>query len=184
MWFDTWSDLLRILLVGVSAYAALVLVLRVSGKRTLAKLNAFDLVVTVALGSTLATVLLSSDVSWSEGASALVLLVALQYVVARLTVRLPWARSVVTARPTPVLVDGDFRPDAMRAQRVAESEVRQAVRASGQGALTDVAAVVLESDGTLSVVPASAAGDRTALADVPDAGGQPTWDDRRDRPGA
>lgn len=69
MWLDSWSDLGRILAVGASAYVSLVLVLRFSGKRTLAELNAFDLVVTVALGSTLATILLSSDVSWSEGRS-------------------------------------------------------------------------------------------------------------------
>lgn len=53
MFFDGWSDLLRILVVGSLAYAGLVGFLRVSGKRTLAKMNAFDLVVTVALGSTL-----------------------------------------------------------------------------------------------------------------------------------
>jgi hypothetical protein len=49
-------------------------VLRVSGKRTLAKLNVFDFVVTVALGSTLATILLNSTVSWAEGAVALAVL--------------------------------------------------------------------------------------------------------------
>jgi uncharacterized membrane protein YcaP (DUF421 family) len=48
MWFDSWADLARILAVGAGAYGGLVLVLRLSGKRTLAKLNAFDLVVTVA----------------------------------------------------------------------------------------------------------------------------------------
>ena len=74
MWFQSWSDLLRVLLVGTAGYAAVVVLLRVTGKRTLAKLNAFDLVVTVALGSTLATILLSADVSWSEGALALALL--------------------------------------------------------------------------------------------------------------
>ena len=67
MIFDTWFGLLRVLVVGTAAYAALVLLLRASGKRTLAKLNAFDLVVTVALGSTLATVLLSKDVALAEG---------------------------------------------------------------------------------------------------------------------
>lgn len=71
MWFDSRSDTLRVLLVGTAAYATLVVVLRVSGKRTLAKLNAFDFVVTVALGSTLATILLNSTVSWTEGAVAL-----------------------------------------------------------------------------------------------------------------
>jgi uncharacterized membrane protein YcaP (DUF421 family) len=56
MWFDSWSDLARILVVTPLAYGALVAVLRMSGARTLSKLNAFELVVTVALGSTLATV--------------------------------------------------------------------------------------------------------------------------------
>lgn len=56
MWFDSRNEALRIVLVGTSAYALLVLLLRVGGKRTLAKLNAFDLVVTIALGSTLATI--------------------------------------------------------------------------------------------------------------------------------
>ena len=82
MWFDSWSDIARVLAVGTAAYATVVVVLRLSGKRTLSKLNAFDLVVSVALGSTLATILLNSDVSWAEGATALALLAALQFVVA------------------------------------------------------------------------------------------------------
>lgn len=66
MFFDTWAGLGRTLMVGVLAYAALVSLLRISGKRTLSKMNTFDLVVTVALGSTLATVLLSKDVALAE----------------------------------------------------------------------------------------------------------------------
>ena len=85
MWFDRWSDLARVLLVGSASYATLVVVLRASGKRTLAKLNAFDLVVTVAIGSTLATAFLNSDVSWSEGVVALCVLALLQFVVATVT---------------------------------------------------------------------------------------------------
>ena len=57
--FESWTGLLRVLLVGPLAYAALVLILRVSGKRTLSKFNAFDFVVTIALGLTLATILLN-----------------------------------------------------------------------------------------------------------------------------
>lgn len=166
MWFDTWSDLLRVVLVGSAAYASLVLVLRVSGKRTLAKLNAFDLVVTVALGSTLATILLSADVSWSEGMVALVLLALLQMLVAAVTARLPGGRSVVTARPTLLLQDGELLQDALRKQRLTVGEVRQAVRSSGIGDLSQVAAVVLESDGTLSVITGAKIGDRSALRDV------------------
>ncbi len=43
MFFDSWAGLLRVLVVGPLAYAALVLLLRVTGKRTLSKMNAFDL---------------------------------------------------------------------------------------------------------------------------------------------
>src|SRR5919106_4441321 len=87
MLFDSWAGLGRVLLVGTLAYAALVLLLRISGKRTLTKLNAFDLAVTVALGSTLATVLLSSSVALAEGVLALGLLISLQYLITWLSVR-------------------------------------------------------------------------------------------------
>src|SRR5690606_37762701 len=89
VWLDSWADLLRIVLVGTAAYAALVLVLRVSGKRTLGQLNAFDFVVTVSLGSTLATILLSTDVSFMEGLLALALLAGLQFLVASVAARWP-----------------------------------------------------------------------------------------------
>src|SRR5690349_12721647 len=142
MWFDSWGDLARIALVGVAAYVALVVLLRASGKRTLAKLNAFDWVVSVALGSTLASILLSSDVSWSEGALALVLLAALQFAVAWTTTHLPGGRSVVTARATLLLEDGHVFQTALQRQRMTMDELRQSVRASGSGDLSDVAAVV------------------------------------------
>ena len=166
MWFDSVSDLVRVLLVGGAAYITVVVLLRTTGKRTLAKLNAFDLIVTVALGSTLATILLSADVSWTEGALALALLAVLQTVVAWVTTRRPALRKVVTARPRLVLRDGEPLQDAMRTERMSLDEIRQAVRASGTGDLAKVAAVVLESDGSLSVLSAQQYGDGSALDGV------------------
>lgn len=166
MWFDSWADLGRVLAVGAAAYVTVVLVLRLSGKRTLAKLNAFDLVVTVALGSTLATILLNRDVSWAEGALALALLVALQFLVAWTTTRLPHGRTVVTAPPTLLLRDGHPLLDPLRTQRVTLDEVHQAVRSAGFGDLSTVAAVVLESDGSMSVVSTQQVGDWSALQGV------------------
>lgn len=163
MWVDSVSAIFRVLLVGTAAYVGVVVVLRLSGKRTLAKLNAFDLVVTVALGSTLATILLSSDVSFLEGFVALALLAALQFVVAFLSSRIPIVRDAITARPTLVFADGRFRMQAMARQRIGEEEIRQVVRASGAGDLTTIAAVVLETDGSMSVIAADKVGDRSAL---------------------
>lgn len=166
MWFDNWSDIARVLAVGAAAYVTLIVVLRLTGKRTLSKLNAFDWVVSVALGSTLATILLSSDVSWAEGATAMGLLACLQFAVAWTTTHLPGGRSVVTAHPTLLLEDGAILPEALRQQRVTAAEIRQAVRAAGSGDLGDVAAVVLETDGSFSVIAASKAGGRSALEGV------------------
>ncbi len=75
IFFNGWAVLGRTLLIGVLAYLSLIIMLRVSGKRTLAKMNAFDLVVTVAIGSTLATIVLSKSVALAEGLLALALLV-------------------------------------------------------------------------------------------------------------
>ncbi|GAA1140569.1 DUF421 domain-containing protein [Nesterenkonia lutea] len=166
MWFDTWADLGRVLLIGVAAYAVLVAVIRLSGKRTLSQLNAFDFIVTVALGSTLATILLSSDVSWTEGASALILLAGLQFVLAWISSRVPAFRTLITARPAVVLWHGEMRPEALRRNRLAESEVYQAVRSSGSGDLSTIAAVVLETNGKLSVISRQSQGDGSALQDL------------------
>ncbi len=87
MFFDDWFGLIRILIVGVLAYASLVVCLLVSGKRTLSKWNAFDFVVTIALGSTLASVIVSRDVVLIEGVVAFALLIGLQFVITRLSVR-------------------------------------------------------------------------------------------------
>lgn len=153
MFFDDWWGLLRVLIVGSVTYAALILLLRASGKRTLSKLNAFDFVVTVALGSTLATVLLSSDVALAEGVTALSLLLGLQYAVAWTSSRIPAVERLVKSEPTLLYRDG-FLTGAMRRERVTPDELRQAARGQGYAGLGDVAAIVLETDGSLSILTA------------------------------
>ena len=150
--FDSWSSLVRIVVVGTLAYAALVLLLRISGKRTLSKMNAFDLVVTVALGSTLATILVSKDLALAEGVTALALLIGLQFVVTWLSVRSSLISQLIKAEPTLLFYEGRFLPQQMRQMRVVEAEIRAAIREHGIAALTEVEAVVLETDGTFAVV--------------------------------
>lgn len=152
MFFESWFGLLRVLVVGTLAYVALVFLLRVSGKRTLAKLNAFDLIVTVALGSTLATVLLNNSVALAEGVLAFVLLAGLQYAVAWLSVRSARFDAMVKSEPTLLLHRGRFLDATLRAQRVTRDEVLSALRASGVAGPEQALAVVLETDGTLSVL--------------------------------
>lgn len=167
MFFQDWSGPLRTLIVGSLTYIGLVIWLRISRKRTLSKWNSFDFVVTVAFGSTLAATLLNKDVTLVEGLVALGLLVLLQFVITWLSVRYGWFLHVVKAKPTLLFHQGSFCRDAMLHQRVAETEVRTAIRAKGFGDLSDIEAVVLETDGSFSVVSTDKAGSRSAFTDIP-----------------
>lgn len=152
MFFDSWMAIGRVLLIGLLAYAAIVLLLRVSGKRTLSKMNAFDFVVTVALGSTLATVLLSKDVALADGIAAFAVLVVLQLAVTWSSVRSEALRRAVKSEPALLFFDGRFLPDALRRERITQDEAEAAVRQNGHVSTGEVAAIVLETDGTLSVM--------------------------------
>ena len=155
LFYNRWEDLARTLIVGVLGYVFLVGCLRWSGKRTLSKMNAFDLIVTVSLGSVLASLLLSKSVALAEGVVALSLLVGLQFAVTWTSVRVRWVRRLVTGEPLMLMEHGAFLASAMKKARVTEDEVCAAVRAAGIGPLHQVAAVVLETDGSFSVIKAS-----------------------------
>lgn len=168
MLFDGWMALGRTVLVGALAYLALVFMLRVSGKRTLSKMNSFDFIVTVALGSTLATVLLSSSVSLARGVLAFAVLIFLQFAITWLSVRSSAVHSLVKAEPTLLLYRGEFLRGAMKRERVTEDEVRAALRAQGVAAIEQVEAVVLETESSFSVVMKPSGDSDSALADVAD----------------
>ncbi|WP_422124210.1 DUF421 domain-containing protein [Planococcus sp. X10-3] len=148
----TLSSFIRIITVGLLAYIGLIFFLRISGKRTLTKLNAFDLVVTVALGSTLATILLSKDVSLLEGLTAFALLILMQYVMTFLAVRSKGFNKFIKSEPQLLYLNGTFLEDTMKKERINEVEILQAIRNQGTGSLEEVQAVVLETDGSMSVI--------------------------------
>jgi uncharacterized membrane protein YcaP (DUF421 family) len=83
-------------------------------------------------------------------------------------VRSSVVKKAVKADPALLVQRGQLLPAALRAHRVTEDEVYQAVRAQGIGDLGAVDAVVLETDGTFSVITTSSAGSRSALANVRD----------------
>lgn len=166
MFFNNWGDVLRVIIVGSLGYVTLIVFLRVSGKRTLSKMNMFDFVITVALGSTFASLILSKDVALAEGVVALGLLIWLQYVVAWISVRWKRFREFVKGEPTLLFYRGNYLHDSMRAERIAIEEIRFAARAQGISDMSEVGAIVLETDGTFSVVPDLNADDSGALKDV------------------
>lgn len=158
MFIDDLEGLARIVLASLMVYPAIIVILRVAGKRALSKLSAFDFVVTVALGSLLATVIVSGDVALAEGILAFAMLALLQWLVARLSLTSRWLRDVTRSRPRLLVLDGAERAGAMRAERVTRSDIEAAARQAGLGSLKEAGAIVLETDGSLSVLTGSSAG--------------------------
>lgn len=156
MIFQDWQGIVRTIIVGILAYASLVMFLRISGKRTLAKLNAFDLVVTVALGSTLSAILLQESVALAEGAVALLLLITMQYLVTFFSVRSHGFARMVRSEPALLVRKGEYCLTTMKHQRITQEEVDSAIRAGGASSISEVEGVVLESDGTISVLTGAA----------------------------
>ena len=152
MIFDGWDSVLRVALTAFGAYAAMVVLLRVSGKRTLSKMNAFDFIVTIALGSALSATILDEDIALAEGATAFAVLIGAQYAITWLSVRSGAVRQTVKARPRLVFHRGDFLHGEMRRERITESEIRAAIRSEGGASVAGVAAVILETDGTFTVL--------------------------------
>jgi hypothetical protein len=126
----------------------MVLIVRVSGKRSLASL-ALRPGGHVALGSTLATVLLSRGVALAEGVLAFGMLAILQWAVSRIPVSNAGFRDLVRAAPRLPLENGEYRLDAMAQEPVTAGEIGAAVRNAGHGRLEAIAAAVLESGGSI-----------------------------------
>lgn len=152
MFFGGWQPLLRVVVISVCAYAGLILILRISGKRTLSKFNAFDFIVTIALGSTLATAILSKDTALAQALAAFTMLAGLQFIVTFIAARSRRFARLVAAEPRLLLFRGRFLDDAMREERMTQAEVIAAVREQNIESLEAVEAVVLETAGTVSVI--------------------------------
>ncbi len=165
MLFDGWSPVIRTLVLGTLAYVALVILLRASGKRTLSKMNAFDFVITVAFGSTLASIMTSSNVSLVQGVLGLALLIVLQFFSTFMSVRFDWYKQFIKAQPTLLFFRGEYLVDAMKRQRITREEILAAMRQHGITKPSQVDAVVIETEGSLSVLKNDASS-RDTLADL------------------
>lgn len=163
---DDGLGVLRVVGVGVLTYIGMVVLLRLSGNRTLSKMNSFDLVVTVAFGSALASVLIDKKIPLTVGLGAIAVLIMLQFIVTWLSVRSPGFNRLVKTQPTLLVHEGQMRKDAMRRVRVTEDEILGALRKHGIGDMRKAGAVVMESDGSLSVIMRSRLGDKGVLHHV------------------
>lgn len=161
--FGGWAPILRIIVVGTTAYLALVAILRAAGPRTLAQMNAFDFIVTVALGASFGRILTARNVALAEAVTTFALLAALQYLISWFHVRSRWFARMVTTPPAILFYQGKFVRDTLRRTRITEAELCTALREQGIGSFEEVEAIVLESNGHFAVIKTQTVGDASAL---------------------
>ncbi len=151
-WFQFKEvDLLAICLSAIGIYVAVIVFTRLAGKRSFSKMSSFDFAMTVAIGSMIATTVLSKSVSLWDGIIGMAAVYILQITVAMLR-RFKPVKKMVDNNPL-LLMDGQkILYDNLKKARVTEGDLRSKLREANVIRLTEVRAVIFEATGDLSVM--------------------------------
>lgn len=182
MFFNDWHSILRIVIISAATYVLVVALLRVLGEQALAKMSAYDLLVTVALGSLLASIPLGSGLTVSDGLAAVGTYLLLQQVMRWGIKRSKHAERALRDVPRVMVWDGRFADPMLEQESILKAEIRAAVRRAGLSSISQVLAVVLENDGDWSVIPYDEESDLSALDGLELPGPLPRGTGARPRP--
>ncbi len=151
-WFNTsLSSLLAITITAAGIYVAVIVFTRIAGKRSFSKMSSFDFAMTVAIGSIIATTVLTQSVSLLEGIIGLAAIYLLQTAAAILR-RFRFFRDTVDNAPF-LLMDGpNILEENLRKGKVTKGDLLSKLREANVLRLDQVKAVVFETTGDISVL--------------------------------
>jgi len=152
IYFNSWESVSRVLVSTIIAYIMVIIMLRLSGKRSLSKLNLFDFIITIALGSMLASMIVDESTTIVDGFAALSMLLLAQYIITWIALRWSNVANIINPRPTVVYQEGEFLFERMKQVHITEDELLAEIRQKGVACLDDVYAIVIESNGVVSVL--------------------------------
>ncbi|MFF2080269.1 DUF421 domain-containing protein [Kitasatospora sp. NPDC058162] len=153
-----WHDLVVVqipivekILRTIAVYVLILVLFRLAGKRGLAGLNTFDMVVVFLLSNVVQNAIIGNDNSLLGGAIGAVTLITVNSGVTRWLARDPRAARLLEGTPTTVVRDGRLVPGALRGLALRPSELEHAIRVQNGDNVSDVARARLEPDGQLLV---------------------------------
>jgi uncharacterized membrane protein YcaP (DUF421 family) len=156
MWHNMFVPELSVaekILRPILVYVFLVIVVRLAGRRELAQLNSFDLIVLLMLANTVQNATIGNDNSMVGGLIGVSALLLVNYLVVRFLYRHPRVDRLLEGGPTMLIRDGQVIRKNLVREAITEGELMEAVRKQGLGSVEEVAGAVLETGGVISVVP-------------------------------
>jgi len=144
-----WDIILRTFVI----YLAILIGLRLAGKREIGQMTVFDLVVLLLISNAVQNAMVGQDTSLIGGILAAAVLLLLNSLVAQLRMRWPKLRRLVEGTPTLLVLRGEVIPDHLHREGIDQETLEAALREHGIKDLDDVEMAVLEIDGSISVVP-------------------------------
>ena len=150
--FASAPILIKVILSVLAIFTVIIIITRISGLRTFAKMSSFDLASTIAIGSILASVVMNSGQSLVKGAIALGAIVAFQSVFALMVRRWGAFKRTCTNDPVLLMDEGQILYDNLKKTNVGEDDLIAKLREANVLDFSEVLAVVLESTGDMSVL--------------------------------
>jgi len=136
-----------------AVYLFLVVGLRVFGKRELGQLSLYDLVLVIILGNAVQNAMINNDNTLGGGIVAAIVLLSLNWILNRFMLRSRRAEHLLVGEPVLIVHDGTPLQAHMAREGITTDELMAAMRENGIDQLSDIHLAVLESDGTISIVP-------------------------------
>jgi uncharacterized membrane protein YcaP (DUF421 family) len=152
---DLWTPsepVAELLLRATVVYLALLLMVRVSGKRTVAQFTPFDLVVVMLISEATQSALIADDSSVSGGLIVAATLLALNYGLGFVTARNRTLDRLVEGKPVLVARDGAIYRDALKKESISEADFREAMRKHGILHEEQIRFAFLETDGRITII--------------------------------
>lgn len=144
--------LFEIVVRAALVYVALMVMLRMAGKRELGQMSVFDLVVVLIIANAVQNAMVGSDTSLTGGLIAAATLILVNRLVNRVAFRISWIDRGLTGSPTLLVHDGQLVNDHLIQEGVTVEEVMMGLREHGIDSLDEVQSAILEVDGTISVI--------------------------------
>jgi uncharacterized membrane protein YcaP (DUF421 family) len=144
-----WEFILR----GIIVYFFLIGLLRLTGKRQIGQMAPFDLVLLLVLSNALQNAMNGGDNSVIGGIISAVSLVATNWLVGLVTYKSKRMEALVEGRPEVLIHNGKLFEKALQHTKITHHELMTALRECGCATVEDVRGTLLETDGTISVIP-------------------------------